>query len=194
MSTRRRKLAMAVVTSLALPGCSSIFSPIPLWEVLKATGEFASMAAPSEPGEASDTVYFPHTRLSELCIEFNPQAQVADLVPALQLALRNHQIESRVYEGAFAGPNCQVWLRYNAQMAWDKAARSERYQSYVSAANLTLQTTKGQILSSSHYVLDPTRGSSKWASTQDKLAPVVSALVTGVVPVKPNVNLLKEST
>jgi len=115
-----------VMAGLSLSGCS-IISPAPLWELAKATGSLASMAVATAPGESSNTVYHAHEPLKELCIEFNPQAQVADIVPALQIALRQHQIESR-----------------------------------------------------SHYELDPVLGTSKWASTQDKLTPVVSALITGI--------------
>jgi hypothetical protein len=165
-----------------------------VWELAKATGGLATMAMQSGPGEASDTVHHVHAPFTELCIEFNPQTQTADVLPALQTALRSQHIESRVYEGAIAGARCQVWLRYSTQMDWGKPPLSERYQSYVSAAALSLQSAQGTVLSSSHYALDPTFGSSKWASTYDKLAPVVAALVTGVVPAKRTASIQKESS
>lgn len=169
-------LAMA---GLSLSGCS-IVSPAPLWELAKATGSLASMAMATGPGEPSNTVYHAHEPLTALCIEFNPQAQVADIVPALQTALRRHQIESRVYEGVVATEKCPVWLKYSAFIDWGQHPLSDRYKPYVSKAALTLQTARGLVLSSSHYEVDPAFGSSKWASTQDKLAPVVSALITGI--------------
>jgi hypothetical protein len=168
-----------VVVGLSLSGCS-IVSPAPLWELAKATGSLASMAMATNPGESSNTVHHAHEPLKELCIEFNPQTQVADIVPALQIALRQHQIESRVYEGIVATEKCSVWLKYSAFIDWGQYPLSDRYRSYVSKAALTLQTARGQILSSSHYELDPLLGTSRWASTQDKLAPVVSALLTGI--------------
>lgn len=167
------------MAGLSLSGCS-IVSPAPLWELAKATGSLASMATATSPGEPSDTVYHAHEPIKELCIEFNPQAQVADIVPALQTALRRHQIESRVYEGVVATEKCHVWLKYSAFIDWDLHPLSDRYKPYVSKAALTLQTARGLVLSSSRYEMDPTFGSSKWASTQDKLAPVVSALITGI--------------
>jgi hypothetical protein len=182
MSARQHITAWAAA-SLALSGCS-ILSPMPMWELAKATGGLAAKAIQSDPGEASNTVHHPHASFSELCIEFNPQTQTADVVPALQTALRSHQIESRVYEGEAAGTQCRVWLRYSTLMEWDKPSLSDRYQSYVSSAALTLQSSQGRVLSSSYYTVDPAFGSSKWASTYDKLAPVVAALVTGVVPAK----------
>ncbi len=181
--TRRRPLqSLALVLAMAglpLSGCS-IVSPAPLWELAKATGSLASMAMATGPGEPSNTVYHAHEPLKELCIEFNPQAQVADIVPALQAALRRHQIESRVYEGVVATEKCNVWLKYSAFIDWGQYPLSDHYKPYVSKAALTLQTSRGLVLSSSHYEVDPMFGSSKWASTQNKLAPVVSALITGI--------------
>lgn len=182
MSARKHITAWAAA-SLALSGCS-IVSPMPLWELAKATGGLAAKTVQSDPGEARNTVHHPHAPFTELCIEFNPQTQTADVVPALQTALRSHRIESRVYEGEAAGAQCRVWLRYSTLMEWDKPSLSDRYQSYVSSAALTLQSAQGRVLSSSYYTVDTTFGTSKWASTHDKLAPVVAALVTGVVPTK----------
>jgi hypothetical protein len=167
--------------ALMLSACS-IMSPAPLWELAKATGGMATMSMQSEPGEAVNTVHHPHAPLTSLCIEFNPHTASADVIPALQIALRAHQIESRVYDEQSPVAACTVWLRYSAQMAWDKRPLTDNYQAYVSAASLTLQSAKGQVLSSSHYVVDPGYGRSKWATTHDKLAPVVAALVTGIVP------------
>ncbi|WP_180129193.1 cell division protein FtsI [Rhodoferax sp. BLA1] len=192
MAARRHTVALAVA-SLSLSGCS-ILSPLPLWELTKATGQLAFSSLQTEPGEASDTVYHAHARFTSLCIEYNPQTQTADVVPALQLALRAHRIDSRVYENAINAPHCPVWLRYSAQMEWGISPYSERYQAYISQAALTLQTDRGRVLSSSHYRLDDGFLTSKWASTQDKLAPVVSVLVTGVQPVKRPTQPAKEQS
>lgn len=177
--TSRTLILALTLAGLSLSGCS-IVSPAPLWELAKATGSLASMAMAANPGEPSNTVHHAHEPLKALCIEFNPQAQVPDIVPALQIALRQHQIESRVYEGIVATEKCSVWLKYSAFIDWGQYPLSDRYKPYVSKAALTLQTARGQILSSSHYELDPILGTSRWASTQDKLAPVVSALLTGI--------------
>jgi len=167
--------------ALTLSACS-IVSPVPLWELAKATGGMATVSMQSGPGVAVNTVYHPHAPVTTLCIEFNPHTASADVIPALQMALRTHQIESRVYDEQSPISACAVWLRYSAQMAWDKRPLTENYQAYVSTASLTLQSAKGQVLSSSHYTVDPDYGRSKWATTHDKLAPVVAALVTGIVP------------
>jgi len=178
-----RHVAALTVVSLSLSGCS-ILSPIPLWEFAKASGSVASRAMQSAPGEASDTVYHAHAPIAKLCIEYNPQTQTADVVPALQLALRAQKIDSRVYENANITPNCPVWLRYTTQMEWDKSPQSDRFEAYISKAALTLQTDRGVVLSSSYYTVGDGYFAGKWASTQDKLTPVVSALVTGIVPEK----------
>ncbi|APW44853.1 hypothetical protein RS694_12510 [Rhodoferax saidenbachensis] len=183
-------LSLAVLT---LSACS-IVSPVPLWELAKATGGMATMSMQSEPGEAVNTVYYPHAPFTTLCIEFNPNTASADVIPALQTALRAHQIESRVYDEQSPVAACAVWLRYSAQMTWDKRPMTDSYQAYVSAASLTLQSAKGQVLSSSHYVVDPDFGRSKWATTHDKLAPVVAALVTGIVPERRGAPLSKEKS
>jgi hypothetical protein len=174
----RRSLTGVVAGSIMLSGCS-ILSPIPLWEMTKAAGSGAALGMQSSAGQAVDTVYHRHAPFKSVCIEFNPGAQAADVLPALQRALQVHSIESRIYEGQLTLSSCPVWLRYSTLMEWGRAPMTDRYQSYVSEASLTLQSAQGQVLSSSHYMVDPVFGSSKWASTFDKLAPVVSALVTG---------------
>lgn len=183
-----------VLASLSLPGCS-IVSPLPLWEFAKTTGGLATIALQSEPGEAVNTVYHAHSAFQALCIEFNPASPTADLLPALQMALRQHQIESRIYEAQTAGSGaCPVWLRYSAQIDWDRRPLSDQYQAYLSAASLTLQSAQGRVLSSSHYAVDPVFGISKWATTQDKLSPVVAALVTGVEPEKRRTSPKKDAS
>jgi len=176
--TAPHRLAWVAAGSLALSGCS-IFSPIPLWELTKAAGTGAALGMQSSAGEPVDTVYHLHAPFKSVCIEFNPAAQSADVVPALQRALKANAIESRVYESAGVFGSCPVWLRYSTLMEWDRAPMTDRYQSYVSEASLMLQSAQGTVLSSSRYLVDPVFGTSKWASTFDKLAPVVSALVTG---------------
>jgi len=172
------RIFLLAVLSLSLNACS-ILSPIPSWELLKATGTAGSTLILSSPGEARNTVYHYHDPFKQVCIEFNPQAQVSDVLPALQSALHEHSIESRVYESLVASEKCRIWLKYNALIEWDTPPFADGYKAYVSSAALTLQTASGQVLSSSQYAVDGSFGRSKWASTRDKLGPVVTALVTG---------------
>ena len=174
-----RRCCFLSALCLAQTGCS-ILSPVPTWELLKGAGTLSSTAIQSQPGEPTNTVTHPHASFTALCIEFNPQTQVADIVPALQSALQLQGIESRVYDGQMSGDRCPVWLRYTAYVQWDTQAFSDVYAPYVSNASLTLQSSSGQILASSNYVLDSAIGRSKWASTRDKLAPVLGALIYGL--------------
>ena len=166
------------VSCMLQTGCS-IVTPLPLWELTKTTGMVAAAAIPYGGSEASNTVYHLHAPFRNLCIEFNPDSAVTDVVPALQIELRKHRIESRVYEPGTTTDECGIWLRYVASIVWDVPPLSGTYKPYVNTAALTLQATNGAVLSSSQYELGSAFGMGKWASTQSKLAPVVTALLTG---------------
>lgn len=181
MRSSERGLAPLLGTAWAalLSGCSLI-SPAPAWELLKGAGAVASLALERADSRASHTVHHPHGPLEQLCIAFNPQAEVADLVPTLQRALRRHQVDSRVYEALQQVPACRVWLHYTATIDWDNPPLTGPARPYLTTASLTLRTSEGRVLSSSHYAMAEGLRTDKWASTGDKLAPVVTALVTGV--------------
>jgi hypothetical protein len=172
---------------LTLQGCA-IVTPSPLWELAKLTGGLASATMQSQPGTASHTVFHPHGKFSELCIEYNPQAQVPDVLPALQAALQSHRIDSRIHDSPITGARCQVWLRYSAQMQWGRRWLTDDQQPYMSHAVLTLQSARGEVLSSSNYEIS-SMARSKWASTHDKLFATVTALITGVTDVSPRASL-----
>jgi hypothetical protein len=179
MRELRLRASLLVAGCTALGGCS-IVSPVPVWELVKASTAAASVVVKSSQGKASDTVYHLHAPVSQLCIEFNPAAEVPDVVPALQLELRNHGVDSRVYDASQQVASCKVWLRYAAAIDWGIPTLSGTYKPYVNRAALTLQSADGLVLSSSNYVLEDGFSSSKWASVRDKLAPSVTALLTGV--------------
>mgnify|MGYP006171242565 FL=1 len=186
MTTIRTALTVTVL-GMSLQGCALI-TPSPLWELAKLTGGLASARLQSQPGTASHTVFHPHGAFSSLCIEYNPQAQVPDLLPALQSALQSHRIESRVFDSPITGAGCKVWLRYSAQMEWGRRWLTDDQQPYMSHAALTLQSARGEVLSSSRYeISDMAR--SKWASTHDKLFSTVAALITGTTDGSPRASL-----
>lgn len=177
----RRLLRSAAALALAagLGGCS-IFSPLPAWELAKATGSLVSAGvATYAPSRASQTVHHPHEPLTRLCIEFNRGSPVDDLVPALLGELKRYGIEGRVYESGTPAALCEVWLRYAASIDWGIPPLGSDYRSFMSAASLSLQRSDGQLLASSRYQLDEGFGSGKWAPTRHKLEPVVKALITG---------------
>ncbi len=164
---------------LSLAGCS-IVSPEPVWEIAKATASVASLAISSAPGRASDTVRHFSGGFSDLCIAYDAQTQVSDIVPALQAELRAHNIDSRVYDVGMPADRCGVWLRYHAQIDWDRKPFDFSYRPYVTQAALSLRSSGGQLLASSHYALGDGFSQGKWATTRAKLGPVVTALLTGV--------------
>ena len=171
--------ALLVVAGAWLQTGCSIVSPAPGWELFKAASGLVGTAVALGPSHASHTVYHLHPAFNEVCIEYNPEAQLPDVVPTLQAELRSHGVQSRVFERFTAPPQCAVWLRYTADVDWGIPPFGDRYQPYVLAAALTLQKTNGPVLSSSQYQLDTTLGMGKWAPTRDKLSPVVAALITG---------------
>jgi hypothetical protein len=166
---------MGITTGL--PGCS-ILSPVPAFELAKAMGTTASVAVQLGPGQATDTVVHPHRRASFWCIELNRESQALDLVPALQNELQAQGVESRLYEAGNTPTDCPAVLQYNAYLRWDQPLWSNEYQSYLYAATLTLRGNGGEVLATSRYEID-LLGTSKWAGTRKKIAPVVKALLTG---------------
>ena len=170
-----------LVLAMLLPlGACSIVSPLPSWELLKAAGTAAGMAlAEQAPAKASQTIHHGDPPMDEVCIEFNPEAQAPELVPALQAELRVQRVRSRVYESGAAQPLCRYWLRYLVSTQWDQPPLSSKYRSYVSALSLSLHRADGQLMSASSYTVDESLGIGRWASTRAKVAPVVRALITG---------------
>lgn len=157
----------------------SIFTPVPLFELVKASGTAASTMIAVGPSKAKDTVYHIHPTFNTVCIEFNPQSQALDILPALQSELRLHQIESRIYEAGTASGICEIWLNYVAYVEWDIPPFTNNYKTYLTSTTLTLRSSTGKVLSKSSYALDPVYGMGKWSSIRSKVAPVVTALITG---------------
>lgn len=164
--------------SLTLSACS-VMSPSPALELIKATGAAVSHAVAIGPSEASFVVHHGPQKLNDLCIEYNPDAQVADLLPAIQNELLIYNIHSRIYEAGSSTPSCQFWLKYQASMEWDTPLLGSEYRSYMTSAMLTIQHIDGHILASSGYDLGTGFKSGKWSGTQNKIKPVVYALITG---------------
>ncbi|WP_051303173.1 hypothetical protein [Comamonas composti] len=159
-------------------GCS-IITPIPLWELTKAAGGLASTSIWSSPPQASNTLYKLNAQPSHVCIEFNPQTQVADLVPALQAELQSHGIGSKVYDSPPAARLCDIWLEYAAHFNWGVTPLTGELRPYVNSVQLALRSKNGELLSSSQFLLDPYTNKGKWTDTRTKVGPVVTALVTG---------------
>lgn len=170
----------ALACAPLLTTACSLISPQPLWELVKASGATVSAAvATTAPTAAINTVYHLHEPVRSVCIEFNPDAQVPDILPALQTELKARMIDSRVFESRSATSLCKFWLRYSAQTALDIPPLGSDYRPYISNATLTLWDGAERILASSHYDPGGPFGLGKWATTRAKLAPVIAALITG---------------
>lgn len=164
--------------SLLQSGCS-VFSAEPLWELAKAGGALVQGAVTEvAPSQARDTVVYAHGPIQRLCVEYNRSSQAADLLPALVAELQVQHIESRVYEAGGRNDQCDVWLRYTASIQWAVPPTGSDYRPYLDRATLVLNGADGRVLATSSFVLDDGLMSmGRWASTRDKLAPAVRALV-----------------
>ena len=170
-------LAVSVV-AIALGGCS-VISPEPVLELVKGAGAVAVSAISTGPSHAKNTVYHEHKALDVVCVEYNPLTPDPDIAPALQAELRNHEIDSRIYEEGGTPSSCKFRVTYTADIEWGTPPFASGYKSYIRDATLTLRDENGTVLSSSAYSLDGTFQMGKWATSRSKLAPVVTALVTG---------------
>lgn len=173
-----QRWALAIAACALQTGCG-IVTPLPLWELVKTTGGLVGNAVSTAPPDASNTLYRLNTVPSEVCIEFNPQTQVADLVPILQAELLLHGVSSKVYDTPPAARLCNIWLEYAAQLEWGIPPFSGEPRAYMSSAQLALRSQSGELLSSSQFQLDTPPNKGKWGDTRSKLSPVVAALVTG---------------
>ena len=170
-------LGIAALTGLG--GCSAL-SPLPAWELLKGAGTATSTAlATAAPAKASNTVHHGDAPVRALCIEFNRNAPLEDLVPAMQAELKGQGVDSSVYEPGTGLQQCEVWLRYVATIEWGVPPMASGYRANLSAAALSLHRSDGTLLSTSSYVAEENFGLARWAGTRNKIAPVVKALITG---------------
>jgi hypothetical protein len=172
------QIILLPAAALALGGCS-IVSPVPALELVKATGAVAMSAISTGPSSAKNTVYHEHRALDAVCVEYNPLTPDPDIAPALQAELHNHEIDSRIYEEGGAPSSCKFRVTYTANIEWGTPPFATGYKSYIRDATLTLRDENGTVLSSSAYALDGAFQMGKWSSSRSKLAPVVTALVTG---------------
>lgn len=175
----RALLALGTVGALALlSGCGAM-APLQAWGLIKAADTAGTTAMAYAPGKAVNTVHHGEPVMSSLCIEYNRMTPLEDLVPALQLELREQGVASRVYESGSGQQECRYWLRYAVTIEWGTPPLSSGYRAYLSSAALSLHHANGSLMASSAYAVDSDYGTSKWSTTRRKLAPVVKAVITG---------------
>lgn len=182
MSAAARTLALAVAPLLlGLSGCS-IFSPVPTVELVKVTAAATTVAIAQGPTHASQTVFNGAAVPARVCVEYNRSMPMPDFVPALLAELRQHRVAAKVYEpGVYPGnEECPAWLRYQGLQQWDKPPFSDQVRPFLSQATLSLHDAGGRLLAASTYDSEESlTGMGRWATTRNKLAPVIKALLTG---------------
>ncbi len=166
---------------LALPlSACSVISMTPTLELFKATGSATTYALAGIPARASNTIHHPHPRPESVCIAYNPTVASAEVIPALQTALLDQRVSSRVYEGLVTPGSCPVWLAYAVTLDWGVPPWANEPHLFVAQATLTLRTSDGSVLASSRYQPGGSFELGKWASVPDLISPVVQALINGL--------------
>ena len=174
MTLSSRSLAIAALLGLfSLSGCTAL-GPMATWEAIKWSG---STALAHQGAKPVNTVHHGDAPVKDVCVEYNRDMPLDELVPALQAELRTQGVQSRVYDAGTAPRACTYWLRYVGSVEWGTPPLGQEARPYLSAAALSLHNADGRLLSSSAYVSE-TSGA-RWASTRKKIAPVVKALITG---------------
>lgn len=174
-----RAAALASLGALALLHGCSVTAPLQAWGLIRAADVAGSTALAYAPAKAVNTVHHGEPVVQSLCIEYNRMTPLEDLVPALQLELREQGVSSRVYETGSGQQECRYWLRYAATIEWGTPPMGNGYRAYLSSAALSLHHANGSLMASSAYAADADFGTSKWSTTRRKLAPVVKAVITG---------------
>lgn len=163
------------ISVLGPSGCV-VLTPSPAVEALNALGAAASGAISVMPTSSLDTqVVHLHRKISSVCIEFNPNTEVSDFVPALQAALLDQDVKSRVYASPGQFGDCQATVDYVAYIEWGKKMFSDSYSSYLVSAVINLRENDKVLASVSYRLSD--RDFGKWASTYNKIKPAVRALL-----------------
>jgi hypothetical protein len=157
-------------------GCV-IVPPDPTYQAVSLVSTALVSASSVIPGTAQNAVAHRHARIDNICIQFNPAVGIADFVPAVQRELRDHSVDSRLYEPGMQPDDCQALLHYSAFLDWGQRALDDRYTAYLAYASMTLRTGDGRVLASANYESGPL-GLDKWASTRSKIAGAVGALLT----------------
>jgi hypothetical protein len=162
-----------IALAASLGGCASL-APMAGWELLKLGGSTAMSMQTPKP---VNTVHHGDAPVRTVCVEYNREMPLDELVPALQAELKTQGVDSRVYDAGTGPRGCTYWLRYVGSMDWGTPPFGQEQRSYLSSAALSLHRADGRLLASSAYIGD--LSGARWASTRKKIAPVVKALITG---------------
>ncbi|HEX7638036.1 MAG TPA: hypothetical protein VF457_06525 [Burkholderiaceae bacterium] len=169
---------------LALPAIAacSAMSVNPTAEGLKAGAYVAARLIAVGPSHARETVRHGRVVAGTVCIEYNPRAPLADLVPALQHEFAIRGVRTRVIDGPPPASSCDQFLTYDADVDWAIDPFSGGYEPYVLRAGLALRDTGGKVVASTGYRLGDSFRVGQWASTASKVAPMVDQLMPSIEP------------
>ncbi|MDR0478917.1 MAG: Sbal_3080 family lipoprotein [Burkholderiaceae bacterium] len=112
-------------------------------------------------------------KMHNVCIQENPKVQVADLIQVLEAGFARHGIGTQVFKGQEPA-NCEFTLNYVAFRAWDMVP-------YMRDANFIIKQND-KVIATADYHLKAGGGLAltKYASTKDKLDPVIDQLLASV--------------
>ena len=108
--------------------------------------------------------------IEQVCILENPKVAVGDLLQVLEDGFQRHGIQTSVQRGRVP-ESCEYTLTYTATRGWD-------LKPFMNRAELRLKKGKANIASAS-YSHGGGLALNKWASTKDKLDPVIDQLLGG---------------
>jgi hypothetical protein len=106
-------------------------------------------------------------------IEENPKVLVSDLLPVLGDGFQRHGIKTTTYRDKVPD-RCEYTLWYTATRGWD-------FTPFLRNAELRLRRDD-QVIASATYNHSGGLALNKWASTQEKLDPVIDELLSGFRP------------
>lgn len=107
--------------------------------------------------------------LKLVCIEENPEVLVSDLLTVLDDGFQRHGIKTLVYRGK-APDRCEYTLWYTAYRGWD-------FKPFLRRVELRLRF-RDETIASATYNHSGGLALNKWASTQEKVNPVIDELLS----------------
>jgi hypothetical protein len=114
-----------------------------------------------------DAVKYP---MQLVCIEENSKVLVSDFISVLESGFQRHNITTTIYRDKVP-ERCEYTLWYTAFRGWDLAP-------FLEHAELRLRKGDNTIASATYHHSGGL-GLNKWASTENKLNPVIDELLAG---------------
>lgn len=169
-----RTIIIASLFASSLSACVVMPSD-PLVQAANLIGYAASGVRSMTPNPPQNAVIYDQNPIHEVCIEWNGAVAMSDFVPALQNELIRRGVQSRVYDAGTQSVGCQVTMTYTGFVKWDTKVFSDAYTPYLTYVSLTLRRD-GRVMGSAQYRLG-SFAQDKWATTNEKLGPLVDALL-----------------